>query len=43
MNALETTKKLFNLIEAKDRAGALELLSDDFLFSGPVPEPISGP
>jgi predicted ester cyclase len=43
MNELELSKKLLSLIEAKDRASALKLLSDDFTFSGPVPEPISGP
>jgi len=43
MNELELVKKLFGFIEAKDRTSALELLSDDFTFSGPVPEPISGP
>jgi predicted ester cyclase len=43
MNELEIAKKLLSLIEAKDNASALKLLSDDFTFSGPVPEPISGP
>ena len=43
MNESELAKKLLSLIEAKDRAAAQRLLSDDFTFSGPVPEPISGP
>jgi predicted ester cyclase len=43
MNELEISKKLLSLLESKDRASALKLLSDDFKFSGPVPEPISGP
>lgn len=43
MNELELSKKLLSLIEAKDLASALKLLSDDFTFSGPVPEPINGP
>jgi predicted ester cyclase len=43
MNELELAKKLLSYIEAGDRASARKLLSDDFTFSGPVPEPISGP
>jgi predicted ester cyclase len=43
MNELEISKKLLGYLEAKDSASALKLLSDDFTFSGPVPEPISGP
>jgi hypothetical protein len=42
MNELELSKNLLSLIEAGDSASALKLLSDDFTFSGPVPEPISG-
>lgn len=42
MGAAETAKKVFGLIEAKDTQAAAELLSDDFKFSGPVPEPIGG-
>jgi predicted ester cyclase len=34
--------KLFQAIEAKDTTAAAKLLSDDFTFSGPVPQPISG-
>lgn len=42
MGAAEMAKKVFELIEAKDTQAAAEVLSDDFKFSGPVPEPISG-
>jgi hypothetical protein len=43
MNEIEISKKLLSYLEAKDSASALELLSNDFTFSGPVPKPISGP
>jgi predicted ester cyclase len=42
MGAVELASKVWDLIEAKDTAAAAELLSDDFTFSGPVPEPING-
>lgn len=42
MGAVETASRVWQLIEAKDTASAAELLTDDFTFSGPVPEPISG-
>lgn len=42
MHALEMANKLFQAIEAKDTTTAANYLSDDFTFSGPVPEPISG-
>lgn len=42
MNDVEIAAKVFELIEAKDIAGAKTLLSDDMTFSGPVPEPVSG-
>ena len=42
MSTAELAKKVFRLIEAKDTAGAAELLSSDFKFSGPVSEPIGG-
>lgn len=42
MNAVDTAKRVFELIEAKDTAGAAKLLTDDFTFSGPTPEPIGG-
>lgn len=43
MNELEISEKLLSSIVANDRASAQKLLADDFTFSGPVPEPISGP
>ena len=42
MDAVEATKKLFALIESRETGAAAELLSDDFTFSGPVPDPING-
>ncbi|MCH8877249.1 MAG: nuclear transport factor 2 family protein [Chloroflexi bacterium] len=42
MDAVEATKKLFALIESRETRAAAELLSDDFTFSGPVPDPING-
>jgi len=42
MTALEMANKLFQAIEAKDMTAAGKLLSSDFTFSGPVPEPING-
>jgi len=42
MQALEMANKLFQAIEAKDTSTAAKYLSDDFTFSGPVPQPISG-
>lgn len=42
MNAVDTALKVFELIEAKDTQAAMDLLTDDFTFSGPVPEPING-
>ena len=42
MSAADMAKMVFGLIEAKDTKAAAELLSDDFKFSGPVPDPISG-
>ena len=42
MNQLELTKKVFTLIEEKNTAAAAQYLSEDFTFSGPVPEPVSG-
>jgi len=43
MSALEMANKLLQALEAKDTTTAAKLLSDDFTFSGPVPQPISGP
>ena len=42
MKALEMASKLFQAIEAKDTIEAAKYLSTDFMFSGPVPEPING-
>ena len=41
MDAAEATRKLFELIESRETGAAAELLSDDFTFAGPVPEPIN--
>ncbi len=42
MNAVEATNKLFELIESRETGAAAELLSGDFTFAGPVPDPING-
>ncbi len=42
MTAIEMASKLFQDIEAKNTTAAAMLLTDDFTFSGPVPQPISG-
>jgi predicted ester cyclase len=42
MQAIDMANKLFQVIEARDTTTAAKYLSDDFTFSGPVPEPISG-
>lgn len=42
MNAEEITRKIFAAIESGDMDTVASYLSDDFVFSGPVPEPISG-
>jgi predicted ester cyclase len=42
MNSAEITRKLMTAIESGDMATAASFMSDDFIFSGPVPEPISG-
>ncbi len=42
MDAVEATRKLFGLIESRETGAAAELLSDDFTFAGPVPDPING-
>jgi predicted ester cyclase len=42
MTAIEMASKLLHDIEAKDTTAAAKLLTDDFTFSGPVPQPISG-
>jgi predicted ester cyclase len=42
MSAIEMANKLLQAIEANDTMAAAKFLSDDFTFSGPVPQPISG-
>lgn len=42
MNAEEITRAVMTAIEAGDMGTAAGYLSDDFVFSGPVPEPVSG-
>jgi predicted ester cyclase len=42
VNPAEITRKIFAALESGDLATAASFLSDDFVFSGPVPEPISG-
>ena len=42
MNAQQITQKVLKAIEDQNWDGALALLTDDFTFSGAVPEPISG-
>ena len=42
MDAKETVQTLMDAVQNGDYATAKSLLSDDFMFSGPVPEPISG-
>ena len=42
MNAQEVTQQALKRIEAQDFDGALAMLTDDFTFSGAVPQPIGG-
>jgi hypothetical protein len=42
MDPKETVQNLFNAIQAANFEKAKSLLTDDFMFSGPVPEPITG-
>lgn len=42
MDAVGTTQKLFDLIESGETGAAADLLSSDFIFAGPVPEPVDG-
>jgi predicted ester cyclase len=41
MNELDIAKKLVSYIERRDWESARNLLSSDYTFSGPVPEPIN--
>jgi len=43
MDPKETTQSLMNAIQKGDFVKAKSLLTDDFMFSGPVPEPVNGP
>ncbi len=42
MDAKETVQTLLEAVQSGDYVKAKSLLSDDFMFSGPVPEPING-
>jgi predicted ester cyclase len=42
MNELDIVRMLVSYIERRDWESARNLLSSDFTFSGPVPEPING-
>ena len=42
MNKRETVHALMDVVQKGDFEGAKSMLSDDFQFSGPVPQPISG-
>ena len=43
MDPKETVQALFDAVQGGDFEKAKSLLTDDFTFSGPVPEPINGP
>ena len=43
MDTKETVQTLMDAVQMGDFAKAQSTLTDDFQFSGPVPEPISGP
>ena len=43
MDPKETTQSLMNAIQRADFEMARSLLTDDFVFSGPIPKPASGP
>lgn len=43
MEPKETVQALFDAVQNGDFDKAKSLLTDDFQFSGPVPEPLSGP
>jgi len=42
MDPKETTQSLMSAIQKADFEKARSLLTDDFVFSGPIPEPING-
>lgn len=43
MEPKDTVQALFDAVQSGDFDKASSLLTDDFQFSGPVPEPLSGP
>jgi len=43
MDPKKTTQSLMNAIQGADFERAKSLLTDDFMFSGPIPEPVNGP
>ena len=43
MDPKETVQALLDAVQAADFEKVKSLLTDDFMFSGPVPEPINGP
>lgn len=43
MDPKQTVQTLFDAVQAGDFDKAKSLLTSDFQFSGPVPEPLSGP
>jgi len=43
MDPKATVQTLFDAIQAANFEKAKSLLTDDFMFSGPVPEPVNGP
>ena len=43
MDPKETTQALMNAIQGGHFEKARSLLTDDFVFSGPVPKPVNGP
>jgi len=42
MDARETVQALLETVQSGDYQTAKSLLADDFMFSGPIPEPING-
>jgi len=43
MDPKATVQALINAIQGADFEKAKSLLTDDFMFSGPIPEPVNGP
>jgi len=42
MSDLEVAQGLVAALEGQDFDGARAMMTDDFVFSGPVPEPVDG-